>query len=322
MDQQQIFNRASVKLIAAAATAIGLSLAGHARASAINVALANYSTSTTTHADTTDNSGIDPITYTPVQVTIPVAPGQTYDAADTADTGTIWNSLQSVNTAPSVASSGVTNVLYEQNIPLADSMGNATTVTLNVSAIEPDTKADYIHTGHNDGKTGADGLTANPASALDGYGTDAGAAHMELMNTAWVANGKSDGMQFTLNGLAPHGNYTLYFYGAGTSLGQGASLTMDAANGGASAATNADTTSEYYSVFGADGITPVPAGESWNVLSFNADANGSATFSALASETTGAIKPSLDGFQIQTAVPEPASLGLLALGALALRRRK
>jgi hypothetical protein len=295
-------------------------VAGRANASAIDVALANFSTTTTTGNLT--NSGINPITYTPVHVSIPVAPGKTYDAADLTDTGTTWNSLQTVSTVPTTVSVGVTQVLYEQNIPLVDSSGATTSVTLNASAIESNGKADAIHTGHNDAAgAGTDGLAPGPSTTLDGYGTDAGAAHLELMNTAWVANGAAEGVSFTLNGLTAGGSYDLYVYGAGIANGQGATFTMASANGSASASTNSSTSSAFRSVFQADGVTPVAAGESWNVLAFNADSNGSATFTALASETTGAVKPSIDGFQID-AVPEPASLGLIALGGLVLRRRK
>jgi hypothetical protein len=144
---------------------------------------------------------------------------------------------------------------------------------------------------------------------------------MELMNTAWVANGAAEGVSFTLNGLTAGGSYDLYVYGAGSANGQGATFTMASANGSATASTNSSTSSAFRSVFQADGVTPVAAGESWNVLAFNADNSGSATFTALASETTGAVKPSIDGFQID-AVPEPSALGLIALAGIALRRRK
>jgi PEP-CTERM motif len=311
--------RSSTKVLAAMAIASAF-IAGRAHASAIDVALANFSTTTTTGNAT--NSGINPITYTPVHVTIPVASGKTYDAADLTDTGTTWNSLQSVSTTPTTVSSGVTQVLYEQNIPLVDSSGATTSVTLNASAIESNGKTDAIHTGHNDAAgAGTDGLAPGPSTTLDGYGTDAGAAHLELMNTAWVANGAAEGVSFTLNGLTPDGSYDLYVYGAGTVNGQGATFAMAAANGGASATTNSSTSSEYRSVFAADGVTPVTAGESWNMLVGTADNSGSLTFTAMASETTGAVKPSIDGFQID-AVPEPGSLGLIALAGLALRRRK
>jgi hypothetical protein len=213
-------------------------------------------------------------------------------------------------------------VLYEQKLPLVDSSGNATSVTMNVSAIESNGKSDYIHTGHNDAAgAGTDGLAPNPAysSSLDGYGTDAGAAHDELMNTSWVANGTAEGVAFVLNGLTPDASYDLYFYAAGSSNGQGATFAMAAANGGGTASTNSSATSAYRSVFQADGVTPVPAGESWNMIPFTADNTGSVSFTALASP--GGVKPAINGFQIDS-VPEPSALGLIALSALALRRRK
>ncbi len=305
--------------------------ANNANAAAINVALANDSTTATTGNAT--NSGINPITYTPATSTIAAATGQTYDAADVNDSGTTWNSIESVSTAPTTASVGVTTVLYQTGLPLVDSSGATTPITLSVSAVEGNGKSDFIHTGHNDA-AGPDtnSLAPSPANStssngLDGYG-GAGAAHAELMGSSWVANGASDGMSFTLNGLTPNGSYNFYVYAAGVSSGQGATFAMSAANGGASAIVNGDTTKEFRSVFMADGFTLVPAGESWNTLVGTADATGSLTFTALASETTGAVKPAVDGFQFQAVTsvttPEPASLGLLAVGGLALlgRRRK
>ncbi len=199
---------------------------------------------------------------------------------DITDTGTLWNSIASVSTPPTSASSVAgQQVVYQTGIPLTDSSGAATSVTLNVSAIEGLAKSDFIHTGHNDAApagTGPNGsLPSNPASTPDGFGT--GAAHNELMNTTWVANGATDGMAFTFNGLTPLAVYNLYVYGAGSVNGQGAAFALDPTNGGATGSTNSDTTNAYRSVFGPGGIDPAPEkGLSWNLLTGTADSSGGA----------------------------------------------
>jgi hypothetical protein len=322
-------------LSAAICAAVVCAQANLVHAAAINVALANHSTTTTT--TNANNSTIDPVTYTPMHVTIPVAPGQTYDAADTTDTGTTWNSLQSVSTVPATNTSGANvNVLYQQNLPLVDSSGAITAATLNVSEILPNNKGDAIHTGQQTA-AGTDGLVPNPGStaagtgANNGWGTS-GSAQQELMGNEFIANGSAEGMIFTLDGLTA-GTYNVFVYGGGTTDGQGATFTLDPSNvpagGTAAVATNSDTSNLYHSVFDSSGTNPTPEkGLSWNMLTATVGASGILTFSATASETTGAVKPAVNGFQIDAvagvATPEPASLGVLAIGGLALlaRRRK
>jgi hypothetical protein len=334
--RNQITRTSSIKLAGVLALAVCgvVGMTSHANAAAINVALANHSTTTTT--TNAGNSTIDPVTYTPMHVNIPVAPGQTYDAADTTDVGTMWNSLQSVTTVPA-ANGGTTpiNVLYESAIPLVDSSGTATSVTLNVSAIEPAAKADSIHTGQQTA-AGTDGLLPNPGSTSAGTGANngwgvSGSAQQELMGNEWISNGAAEGMIFSLSGLAA-GTYNIYVYGSGTNNGQGATFTLDPSNviTTAAATTNSNTASEFHSVFDSTGINPTPElGLSWNLLTGTVGANGILTFTATASETSGPVKPGVNGFQIDAVAggvttPEPASLGVLAIGGLSLlaRRRK
>jgi hypothetical protein len=115
--------------------------------------------------------------------------------------------------------------------------------------------------------------------------------------------------------------FSLYVYGSGTTNGQGGVFTLAASNGGASATTNSSSTNRYLSVFAADGISPGPEkGLSWNLLSGTVDASGDVTFTE--TDNADLVKPGMNGFQLDIAVPEPASLGLLALGGVALLGRR
>lgn len=324
----------STKILAAAAI-MSACVAGRAHASAIDVALANESLTNTTGNST--NQGIFPLTsYSntsdgkPNQVSIPYAPSVNYDAADTSDSGTMWNILQSTSTAPTSNTSGSTvNVLYQQGISLRDSMGSSTGVTVDISEILPNGKADNIHANSSSPtNAGTDGLAPNPGGVNDGIGS--GSAHNVLMNSSWFANSTSEGMLFTLHGLTPGATYDLYVYGSGTNgsgpnPGQGGTFSLAAGNqlgvGGISSAnTNASATATYRSVFGGTNLNdPAPEmGLSWNELIGAADSNGDFTFQELVGPS--GVKPAMNGFQIQS-VPEPAALGLVALAGLAMRRR-
>jgi hypothetical protein len=293
----------------------------------IDVGLADFSTTATTGNAT--NGGINPITYTPVQVTVADAPSANYDAADTSDPGTIWNSIQSVSTSPT---SDVSSVLYQQNLPLVNSTGGALTAELNVTALEGSGKTDAIHTNHNipATATGTDGLHPQPASstylvasvATTGDGYQASNADQLLMGDDWIANGASDGMQFEVTNLTPGQSFTLYVYGVGTVKGSGGLFTLASGNGGASASTNNNASDEYLSVFTtAGGNIPTVAGEAWNSMTGTVDSSGDVTFTEV--EGAGGIKPGMNGFQLDLAnVPEPTSLGLLALGTVGLLARK
>jgi hypothetical protein len=323
---------ASIRFSAAAACALALTAAGQVHAVVIDVGLANFSTTATTGNST--NGGINPITYTPAQVTVPYAPSVMYDAADKTDSGTIWNSIQSVSTAPT---SSVSSVLYQQNLPLVDSTGASTTAQLNVSAIEGPGKLDSIHTTSNVPSTaGSDGLLPNPANstylvssvATNGNGYAASNVQRLLMGNEWVANGASDGMSIQLTGLTAYAGdtFSLYVYGAGSAAGQGGLFTLAAGNGGGAVSTNSTASGRFLSVFDSSGIDPAPEKTlSWNLLTGTVDSSGNVAFTVTA--TASGLKPSANGFQLDIAVPvpEPTSAGLLAIGSVGLlgrRRRK
>src|ERR1700722_20027557 len=106
--------------MAVGAVGLGVGMVSHADGAAIDVQLANSQSSATTYpivgaAGLASNSPL----------TIPDAPGQTYDAADTTDSGTIWNSLI---TPPNVKINNTTGstltTVVSQNVPLVDSAGN------------------------------------------------------------------------------------------------------------------------------------------------------------------------------------------------------
>lgn len=327
--------RDSMKLMAAVAMAAAC-IPGRAYASAIDVALANETLLTNTTGNSS-NQGIYPITSysnspvgdgTPNQISIPVAGSANYDAADTNDSGTLWNVIQSTSTPPTSNTSGSTvDVLYQQGIVLRDSGGNSTNVTMDVSEILPNGKADYIHASGSNGTTaGTDGLAPAPNGVNDAI--TSGSSHTEVMGSEWIPNSTSEGLLFTLHGLSAGATYDLYVYGAGNADGEGGAFSLAAGNvlasadGGISAAsTNTSATSLYRSVFSAAGGTnPTPEmGLSWNELIGVADTNGNFTFQEVQSGDN--VKPAMNGFQLQ-AVPEPAALALLPLAGLALRRRK
>jgi hypothetical protein len=297
----------------------------------IDVGLANSTTLTTTTTNAT-NGGINPVTYTPVQVTVADAPSENYDAADTSDPGTIWNSIQSVSTTPTVS---VSPILYQSSLPLVTSTGAAISAELNVYALEgvANGKEDYLHSTSNAPATaGTDGLLPNPANstylvasvATNGNGYTASNAQRLLMGNEWVTNSTADGMEFEVTGLtAEEGDtFSLYVYGAGSVDGSGGTFTLASSNGGASATTNSNTAQRYLSVFDSTGVNPTPEkGLSWNLLSGVVDTNGDVTFSEAAIAGDSA-KESINGFQLDVAVPEPTSIGLLALGSLGLLTRK
>jgi hypothetical protein len=166
---------------------------------------------------------------------------------------------------------------------------------------------------------GADGLSANPAS---------------LMSQSWYDNGTSEVITFTLHGLPINTAYSLYIYGAGSNVGFGGSYTVPAANQAATYntatgaySTEPSATAVDRSVFDANGSPTAELGLTWTLLPVVSDASGNLIFNVNKDNGSG-IKGSINGFQLDAgstvAAPEPASIGLLAVGGLALlaRRRK
>jgi hypothetical protein len=325
---------ASACLAAAAFGVVGAK-AAHADV-VIDLAFTNNSVATTNNGGSTQatNMGIVPVTNyggsAPSQVAIPDAPSATYDAADEADTGTLWNEMESVSTAPtSNATGGPVNVLYESGIPLKDSLGNTTTATFSMSEILPNGKADDVHTsGSNSSSTGTDTLAPNPGSTTDNI-SGGGSSHLLMMDSCWFVNSTTEGLIITIGGLTSGSQYDLYIYSDGCGAGQGGSFSLASGNTGVAGDTTGAVTTNtggtsstwYRSVFStATGNNPAPEKDlSWNELIATADGSGNVTFT----ETLGpgGVKEAIDGLQID-AVPEPASLGLLSIGAIALMGRR
>jgi len=295
----------------------------------LNVGLANFST-TGSDGGASSNLGVTPITYNPAQVTVADAPSANYDAADTTDPGTIWNSIEGDSTVPSIASSGVMDVLFEQNLPLSNSIGASSGAKLNVYLIESNGKSDVIHTNHETA-AGTDLLNPQPGNStygasLVGDGYTNSSQDQLLMVDDWITNGASEGFMFQVTGLTADigQSFSLYVYGSGTSTGQGGTFSLASGNGNETVTTNNSATNRYSSVFSTNGgNNPTPElGLSWNELTGTVDSSGDVEFSELASGT--GVKPGINGFQLDVSVPEPASVGLLAMATLGLlaRRRK
>jgi hypothetical protein len=245
-------------------------------------------------------------------ITIPYFTGTTYDAADTSDSGTYWNSLIAPTVTMANTSGSQLTFTVAQNLSLVDSMNNPSSVEISsIQFSENNGKTDGINqTGISTGNPGSDGLSANPT---------------QLENQSWFDNGTSEYMIFNLSGLVAGNAYNLYIYGAGSGLGYGGSFTVPMANQGSgyNTAANAYNTepsssSIYRSVVnGANNPTP-EEGLSWTLVPVVADANGDLSFDVMKDGLSG-IKGSINGFQLQAvAAPEPSTLALASLGSLGL----
>jgi hypothetical protein len=243
------------------------------------------------------NLGAAPATYTPSLATIAAAPGVKYDAADMDDSGTQWNVLLCPPTQVQVNGTGaIATVVFQKNLPLADSSGAATQVKLDLLYLESNNKSNGIHTAGlpNEGAAGKDGLEPNPEA---------------LIKPSWIVGSTSDKIEFQLTGLTPNGTFDLYIYGAGKN-GNGGSFTLADTNQGTgyNSADGAYTTestkgSVYHSVFASGGTDPKPEeGKSWVVLPAAADAGGNLIFFVEHDHGTK-LKGSINGFQLQPVTP-------------------
>lgn len=325
----------TTKILAlAAATAVtGMGVANQVRAD-IDVQLSQVGDGSTSTGTTSGapNMGITPTSYTPALTGIPYAPSATYDAADTNDPGTLWNSLL----APSndakgsiIKPSGNVTVTFQTNLPLADSVGNPSGVSIAyIAEALPSSKSDEIKTnGVVSAGTDSQSLTANP---------------VPLMSNSWGTNSTSENLIFQLTGLTPNTQFGLYIYGGGANAGNGGSYVLPTANQGTGYGTGTGwsstggltstgayttvpntNTSGYHSVFSANGgNNPTPEqGLSWVLIPAKSDANGNLQFFAEVDQFS-ASKTSINGFQLVTPVPEPATLGLLGVAALGLTSRR
>lgn len=150
-----------------------------------------------------------------------------------------------------------------------------------------------------------DGIGFN--GGFENQGAVAGSSALNLLaDYAFVGGADaSDSLSFELSGLTPNTEYTLYLYGNGDALGQGAVWTLD----------GVAKTSAF------DGTTSIDEGGEY--VTFTFDTGASTTQSFAATELTGGI--AVNGFQLEVAaIPEPSSLvlaGTLVSGMFVRRRR-
>lgn len=242
-------------------------------------------------------------------------------AADTADTGTFWNSLICPTVTSNNATGGNATFTVEQNLSLVDSSGAASSVQISsILFTENNGKNDTIHnTGKVSGTDpGTDGLSSSPS---------------QLMDQSWFDNGTSEYITFNLSGLTGGSLYSLYIYGAGQNNGYGGTYTVAAANQAAgydatagAYTTEPSSTSIYRSVFDGTGDPAAENGLTWVVLPVQADGSGDLSFDVRKDALSG-VKGSINGFQLDAApAPEPGTLAILGCGiimaGLAFRRRR
>jgi hypothetical protein len=114
------------------------------------------------------------------------------------------------------------------------------------------------------------------------------------------------------SGLAPNASYNLYIYTQGDTNGSGRELDVSV-NGGADVITSAGIASLDHFV------------EGTNYLHLTGTANPSGVvdiaYSAVSTLNGGTGEADINGMQLVSTVPEPSSLALFGVGALACMRR-
>lgn len=143
--------------------------------------------------------------------------------------------------------------------------------------------------------------------AFDNLSAVAGSGAENLLRDYAFVGGADAGeaLSFVISGLDTNTTYSLYLYGNGDALGQGAVWDLN----------GVQQTSAF------DGTLSIDEGGEYVRFTFDSGANTSQSFSA--THLTGGI--AVNGFQLTTAVPEPSSailLGLVSVGGMLRRRRK
>ena len=153
-------------------------------------------------------------------------------------------------------------------------------------------------------------------SGQTGGSATSGLMDMVVKSDYDYANGIVNTHTLTITGLAANSAVTVYVYGAGNSSSTGGVWSLDAVNGGDSATIKYDG-----SPTGLDVTLAGSQGLSWEALSGTTDALGNLTIVATGGNGGTWWQTYMNGIQIDV-VPEPATMLLLALGGLTLRKRK
>ena len=168
-------------------------------------------------------------------------------------------------------------------------------------------------TGLKDSQGSATGISiTNWDSNIMGAYTQTGGDNNALLQSYWFWGGGQTG-SFTITGLNPGSSYGLYLYAAAGEVGNGQGAAF-VANGGYLGETNGGLSNAT-----ATTIPTSDLGISYVEGTVVADTNGDISVSMGSNTTKPTFGPIFNGFQLITpAVPEPATLGLFALGALDL----
>ncbi len=227
----------------------------------------------------------------PSTVNISAPVGYTYSAAAPVP-GPTWNTVDLKNVVGTNSVAGTISNLYV-NLPLVNSIGASITPTLTIAY------TNRVSTGARTQPSGAGGEnTLQPGG---------------VMANAWrnYYNASGNDFIFAISGLSNSSPYDLYLEGGTTTAGQGAGVTLAAANiwgpNPASAVTTnatANSNGAYGSLWTVAGGTAnlMPPGTTWAVLHGQTDASGNFSF-LLNGPGAGAY---LNGFQlvpVRPAVP-------------------